>query len=299
MKSDELVEICLATYNGEKYLGELYNSLAIQTHSNWKLIIRDDGSADNTLAILENLEKIDARIKILHDKNGNVGVIKNFELVLMETSANIVMLADQDDVWLENKIEKSLALLTLNLEPGHPKLVFTDLEIVDSTLSLIEKSFIESKKLTPLTSLELSSLIVQNVAPGCTMMFNRALIKLALPFPDNIAMHDWWLLLVALVTGKVSYLNQSTILYRQHDNNVLGAGNYHMTGYKKRLTLAIEQSKELRRRFIGKLKPREYEVLRVFSNIRSYPIFFRQLKAIKIGLKKSSLMRNIIFYIMM
>ncbi len=299
MKSDELVEICLATYNGEKYLGELYNSLAIQTHSNWKLIIRDDGSADNTLAILENLEKIDARIKILHDKNGNVGVIKNFELVLMETSANIVMLADQDDVWLENKIEKSLALLTLNLEPEHPKLVFTDLEIVDSTLSLIEKSFIESKKLTPLTSLELSSLIVQNVAPGCTMMFNRALIKLALPFPDNIAMHDWWLLLVALVTGKVSYLNQSTILYRQHDNNVLGAGNYHMTGYKKRLTLAIEQSKELRRRFIGKLKPREYEVLRVFSNIRSYPIFFRQLKAIKIGLKKSSLMRNIIFYIMM
>lgn len=299
MKSDELVEICLATYNGEKYIGELYNSLAIQTHTNWNLLIRDDGSTDSTVAILKNLEKIDARIKILHDKNGNVGVIKNFELVLMETSANIIMLADQDDVWLEDKIEKSLTLLAIDFKLDHPKLVFTDLKIVNSALCQIKKSFIESKKLAPLTSLELSSLIVQNVAPGCTMMFNRALIKLALPFPENIAMHDWWLLLVALVTGKVSYLNQSTILYRQHENNVLGARNYHMIGYRRRLDLAIEQSKALQSRFVENLKPKEYEILRVFSNIRGYPILLRQLKAIRIGLKKSSPMRNIIFYIMM
>ena len=299
MKSDELVEICLATYNGEKYISEFYNSLVMQTHSNWKLLIRDDGSTDNTLTILENIERADSRVKILNGKNGNVGVIKNFELVLRESSAEVIMLADQDDVWLKNKIEKSLALLALNLESEHPKLVFTDLEIVDSALCILEKSFIKSKKLAPLTSLELSNLIVQNVAPGCTMMFNRALIKLALPFPDNIAMHDWWLLLVALVTGEVSYLNQATILYRQHDNNVLGAGNYHMTGYMKRLTMAIEQSKELKSRFSGKLRSKDYEVLRVFSNIRSYPILLRQLKAIQIGLKKSSFMRNVIFYIMM
>ncbi|MHB9334492.1 glycosyltransferase, partial [Fusobacterium polymorphum] len=105
------IEILMATYNGEKYVGEQIDSIIHQTYKNWKLLIRDDNSTDKTLEILKEYEKKDKRIKIIEDKKGNLGFVKNFEELLNNSKEDWVMFSDQDDYWLENKIEKYVAIL--------------------------------------------------------------------------------------------------------------------------------------------------------------------------------------------
>ena len=105
MNQDKTIEILMATYNGEKYISEQINSIINQTYKNWKLLIRDDGSKDETLEILKEYEKKDKRINILRDTKGNLGFVKNFEELLKNSSEEFIMFSDQDDYWLENKIE--------------------------------------------------------------------------------------------------------------------------------------------------------------------------------------------------
>ena len=101
----------MATYNGEKYLREQIDSILKQTFKDWKLIMRDDGSKDRTIEILNEYEKKDKRIKVLQDNKGNLGVAKNFEELLKNSSGEYVMFSDQDDYWMENKIEKYIKVL--------------------------------------------------------------------------------------------------------------------------------------------------------------------------------------------
>lgn len=133
---EEKVDVLLATYNGEKYLKEQIDSILNQTYQNINLIISDDNSNDSTRKILEEYKKIDNRIKIyLQDKN--LGYIKNFEFLLTKVESNYYMLSDQDDVWLPEKIEKSMK----TLKEKNADLVFGDLEVVDEKLNTIYPSF--------------------------------------------------------------------------------------------------------------------------------------------------------------
>ncbi len=153
----------------------------------------------------------------------NRGVIKNFEFLLSQSAAKYVMFSDQDDVWLPTKVEVSIQKLR-ELETTHPDLpilVHTDRYVVTRDLEILNSSML--KELNATEDFSLHQGLLANVVAGCTMAFNRRLADLSLPFPPVIYMHDWWIFLVAKCYGLSYCLNESTLLYRQHGGNTLGA----------------------------------------------------------------------------
>lgn len=296
------IDICLATFNGTSFIHEFYSSLLRQSYSSWKLIIRDDGSTDETVKIIDDIALTDPRVEIIRDDFGNLGVINNFSRLLEYSKSQYIMLADQDDVWDEQKIEKSLSKL-LRLEqasnPSTPCLVFTDLSVVDAALDVIHPSFFRQQNLTAAIPPSLPGLLIQNVAPGCTMIFNRALLQVATPIPDAAVMHDWWLILCAVLHGKVDVLDEATIAYRQHGNNQVGAGSFKLSGIRNRIKLAEAQAQALQERFRSDLGKENTQILAALSSLSSKPVIFRQIVAAKNGFRKVGWLRNTGFYILM
>lgn len=223
------IDIALASYNGEKYISAqidsiFANNLSAVGASLGKLIVSDNVSTDKTAEIVRDICRAHPQLQ-LHI-NHQRGVIHNFNHALVQTDASYVMLADQDDVWLDNKVALSLQKMQeLERQFGTeiPLLVFTDLAVTDHQLTVISPSFFAYQKIDPVNYVRPESLFLYNVAPGCTMMLNRRLLEMAAPVPDGAVMHDWWLMLVAGVFGHIGHVGQATMYYRQHDNNQIGA----------------------------------------------------------------------------
>ena len=216
------IEILLATYNGEKYVGEQIDSIINQTYNNWELLIRDDNSKDGTLEILKEYEKKDKRIKIIEDKKGNLGFVKNFEELLNNSKEDWVMFSDQDDYWLENKIEKYVAILNASSEDilKKPMLIHSNSFICDDNLEIVKEEFINSKIANEYNE---DNFYFAYFVQGSTVLINRAIIDLALPFSKNVTVHDRYFHLLAEFLGKRIFINESLIKYRQHSNNKIGA----------------------------------------------------------------------------
>lgn len=286
------VAILLATYNGEKYLRELLESLIAQSFNNWTCYIHDDNSNDKTINILnEYVEEYPQKFYLLnYDVAGKSS--SNFISLLKRTNSKYTMFCDQDDVWLPNKIESTLRRMKQVEEMDKPTLVFTDLTVVDCHLRVIDDSYISYTKRDP-QNLSLQNLLKQNLAAGCTIMINNALLSIA---KDNIellqlAMHDWGLILLACVKGKISYLNESTILYRQHNNNQVGATRKSLTERMKdfftgKKISAIKYSVELEKSFI----------LLLFNVVKPGERYFTFINSFKSNTAESKVQR-IIFYI--
>ncbi len=226
MDTEFNINILLATYNGEKYLPQLLKSIVAQSYKNWKLIARDDNSTDNTLTILKNFqEKYPNKVFVIEDGLGNLGVCRNFERLMEYAETDYIMFADQDDIWKSDKIEISLKKI-IDIEtknPGTPIMVHTDLEIVDEYLNVISRSFWEFNQIDIRSENNIQKLFYRNVATGCTMIFNKTAKDISLPFPKELRIHDWWINMQVAIKGKVGHLAIQTILYRQHQNNVIGA----------------------------------------------------------------------------
>ena len=220
---EEQVDVLMATYNGEKFVKEQIESILNQTYKNIRLIISDDSSKDNTVSILKEYEKKDSRVK-LYLQPENLGVVKNIEFLLNKAESTLFMLSDQDDVWLPEKIEKSVQIL----KEEKADLVFGDLEVVDEKLNTIHSSFgdymllstkidkyIKTKKLNYL----------YNCVTGCTLLCKTKFIKEILPLPSDskYLLHDHWIALVVSLNGKLAYMHEKYIKYRQHGNNEIGA----------------------------------------------------------------------------
>jgi glycosyltransferase involved in cell wall biosynthesis len=224
--SPDTIDILLATYNGEAYLTQQLESLFRQSYQNWRLLVRDDGSRDKTLSLLRSeAERHPGRIHIIEDTKGSLGATQNFGELLLYSTANYTMFCDQDDVWLPNKIELSLErMLQLEQRHGntHPVLVYTDLQLVDETLSTIAPSFWSYSKADPRQRQTWNRLLIDNIAAGCTMLFNRALREIATPIAKEATVHDWWFALIASLVGVIEPLHEPTILYRQHQSNTIG-----------------------------------------------------------------------------
>ena len=217
------VDIVLATYNGEKYLSEQLDSIIAQSHQDWRLLISDDGSSDDTLSLLERYAVYDERI-LLVNRTRQGGVVKNFSKALEHVTSNYIMFSDQDDFWLPDKVLHTLEMLISNEKSSGnmPLLVFTDLIVVDEDLKIIKRSFYADNNINPLNNLDARYLLWRSTVYGCTVMFNKALYEVAMPFATEVTMHDQWFALRASLTGRVLYLDKSYIYYRQHANNVVG-----------------------------------------------------------------------------
>ena len=220
---EEQIDILLATYNGEKYLREQIDSILNQTYKNIRLIISDDGSKDNTVQILEEYKQKDSRVKLYIQKN-NLGYVKNFEFLLKQVESNYYMLSDQDDVWTKEKVQKSFEYMKNN----NADLVFGDLEVVDKNLNTIYKSFGDFMLLNNKIKKNINSYKVNylyNCVTGCTLLSKKKFIEKILPIPKDskYVAHDHWIALMVLVNGgKMAYMTEKYIKYRQHGNNQIG-----------------------------------------------------------------------------
>lgn len=232
------IDILLSTYNGTAFLDVLIRSLYDQTFTDWHLIVRDDGSTDDTNEVLNQWwEKDKERITILNSENKNLGPKKSFEVLLRYSNAGYIMFCDQDDVWLPHKIEHTLKkMLELeNKNPNTSALVFTDLTVADNNLQILHPSLWKFTKVNPENINNIYKLIINNPVVGCTVMINKNLKKQALPFPSHTVMHDLWMAITATKQGKIDYINEPAVLYRIHSNNTIGASPANKKYYLKRL----------------------------------------------------------------
>lgn len=220
------IAILLSTYNGSKYLKNQLDSLMAQTYKDFEIIVRDDGSSDNTIDILTAYN-----MKIL-EENHNLGAKRSFSELLSyaikHNEAQYFMFCDQDDVWNKDKIEKTyhkMKELEKIYSKNMPLLVHSDLKVVDNKIEVISQSFWKYQSIDP-NKQKLSDFIVNNNITGCTMMINRSLAKKVKTIPKEAIMHDWWVAMVVSTFGKIDYLNESLILYRQHGSNDTGAKEY-------------------------------------------------------------------------
>ena len=241
-QNNHKIAILLATYNGAKYIREQLDSLFQQSCGDFHLYIRDDGSKDDTLKIVEEYrQKFPDRITVLEDSQKRIGAAKSFMTLLQNVDSDYYMFCDQDDIWLPTKVEKTLARMKEiegyaqdAAETAHAKetapavetapiLVATDLKVVDEQLSPIKNSFNADLKIDVFRK-HPELICVRHVVTGCTMMFNRAAKEASLPMSPRATMHDEWVALcVHFKGGIISILDEATILYRQHTSNTLGA----------------------------------------------------------------------------
>ena len=215
------IDILMATYNGERYLKEQIESILKQTYSNFRLIISDDCSTDSTRNILEEYHQKDNRIEIYY-QDKNLGYIKNFEFLLNKVENNFYMLADQDDIWISDKIEKSMK----KLEQEKADLVFCDLMLINQNGEKIADSFWKEKKFNKKIKKDKSKkgLRLNNYITGCTILSKKEFLKEILPIPPNTKylIHDYWIAIILSLKGKIVYIEEPLVKYRQHGDNQVG-----------------------------------------------------------------------------
>lgn len=217
------VTIVIATYNGGCFLREQLLSIINSTDFDKlveEIVVRDDGSNDNTVEILNEFSEL-YPLKLLRTAIKGLGAKKNFSEALGYACSKFIMTCDQDDVWDKNKIAVSFNEIDKLYKKSSICFSFCDVEVVDKYLNVHSSSFINSNGVEE-KDINLNSLLVNNFAPGCSSIFSRELLNISLPVPDEAIMHDWWLILNAAAYGKVSFINAPLMKYRQHDNNTIG-----------------------------------------------------------------------------
>lgn len=218
-----LVAILLSTYNGSRFIGEQLESLLGQDYREIKVHIRDDGSTDGTLDILHEFAQKDSRLCV--ETATNIGCVRSFFYLMSKVDADIYMFCDQDDVWLPKKVSTAVrALTSAGLE--RPLLFHTDLVVVDEKLNTISKSFFAQQGLILPRAHDFEVLAIQNCVVGCTVAMTSALVnmtRLSKSAINSVAMHDWWLAMLASCRGEIVCSSEAEILYRQHNSNVSGA----------------------------------------------------------------------------
>lgn len=191
------------------------------------ILARDDNSTDQTPQILQDYaRRFPDRFRILPTQTPAGSARNNFLALLQASNAAYIAFADQDDVWLPQKLElemKAMHALEQRFGPAMPLLVFSDLTVVDDALVPLAPSFWRHRRLDPRNLNRLGRLLMQNVVTGCTALLNAPLARLARSMPQAAVMHDWWVALLASTLGHATSVNQPLVLYRQHENNVIGA----------------------------------------------------------------------------
>ena len=220
MIENKKIDILMATYNGEKYLAEQLDSIINQTYHNWNLLIRDDNSTDRTLEIIQDYQKKDNRIKLLKDNEGNLGIVKNFEELLKNSESEFIMFSDQDDIWIENKLDVYLKKAEKIKIKGF--LLHSDAVLFNKNkLDASTRTFISKKA----EKKGLENTFFNYFVQGATILISKEIKNFILPFPKEAYLHDRYIHLISELFFERVFINQPLIYYRQHDNNQIGAKN--------------------------------------------------------------------------
>lgn len=284
------VDVLLSTYNGEKYLKEQIDSIFKQENVEVRVVIRDDGSTDSTLDIVQ--QYIDMNYPILLIKGENVGVIKSFLcLASIDSSADYYAFCDQDDVWKPEKL--SIAVTNLNDKKG-PSLYLSDTTAVDEKLNYIDLQILcDEQKHTYC----LEEVLLSNNATGCTMVFNTELKELLNRYsPQKIIMHDHWIYALCIaLDGYVYFDRDSYIKYRQHGNNSVGskvsfANKIKYSSLKRGKNARSAIAMQLLQNYTQELSPNNRFLLEKVSNynstIKSKIFAYNLLKKYVVGKKR-------------
>ena len=220
MIENKRIDILMATYNGEKYLVEQLDSIINQTYRNWNLLIRDDNSTDKTLEIIQNYHKKDKRIKILKDNKGNLGIVRNFEELLKSSESEFIMFSDQDDIWVENKLDMYLKMIEKIKNKGF--MIHSDAILFDKNKSNILKDTFISKKAI---NKGLENVFFNYFVQGATILISKEIKNFILPFPKEVYLHDRYIHLISELFFERIFVKKALIYYRQHGDNQIGAKN--------------------------------------------------------------------------
>lgn len=212
----------MATFNGADFIGEQLDSLLNQTYRHWRLVVHDDGSTDDTMAIVNDYCAKDPRIKVLADGISNRGAACNYLHLLNEINSDLYLFCDQDDIWLPHKVERLVEGIS---SIGQPALVYANGYFYRSGRVLSQKT----TTIHPRTLKD--SLFFNSGVQGCSTIINAQLLALLKPFPEQVAMHDHLLTMAAVAFGKISYIDEVLTWYRQHERNV--TGNQQLGYYTK------------------------------------------------------------------
>ena len=308
-----MILILLASYNGEKYIAKQIDSLLKQTEQRFVLYICDDCSTDRTYEIEKKYAEQYPEKIVLYQNEKNTGSAKhNFIRMMIEHKDDYVMLCDQDDVWIPEKIEITLKKMqALEKEYGKtmPLLVHTDLRVVNEKLQLIHPSFARMMNADYKKTL-FRNQIVQNTLTGCTAMYNNALSILIKEEPEFMVMHDWLLMLIASGVGHIEAIPMQTVLYRQHGNNVVGTRNmrslYFMGRFflkRKQIKCALDDSYNQVGSFLkiygDFLKENDYRLAEKYSEVMKLGKIRRMCRVMHLRTFKNGFLRVIaqLFYI--
>ncbi|MGG1649794.1 glycosyltransferase family 2 protein [Paenibacillus sp. NRS-1780] len=278
------VQILLSTYNGAVYLEEQIESLLNQKDVDIQILIRDDGSTDSTVVKLNALKQQHPHQIILCPES-NKGVIESFFNLIQRSSEafDYYAFCDQDDVWMPNKLAQAVSLLN-EKEEGRPLMYCSATQMVSHTL--------EPLKVWPANipkPLSFYNALIENVCVGCTMVINKQalqLVKKRIPASlKNVIMHDWWVYLCVSALGEVVFDPKPSILYRQHQNNVLGGSTDGWASkWRKRLNRFVKgknryilskQARQFIQLYGQDLSPRMYKDIDQFLNSYQKGLFYR------------------------
>ncbi len=227
------ISVCMATYNGEKFIREQLDSILHQLGTTDEIIVSDNGSTDNTIKIIESYN--DPRIKVLIFKDKK-GPIWNFENALKHATGDYIFLSDQDDIWESDKISLAVPKLEANI------LTVCNCKIVKGDGSLLqEETFFDLKKSGP----GIIKNLVSNTFLGCCLGFRKELVSKILPFPNDIPMHDWWIGLCAEKYGSTFFIQKPGISYRRHGENASSASEKSRTTINQKILFRFSLVKAL------------------------------------------------------
>ena len=272
------VQVLLSTFNGEKYLLALLNSLATQAVDNLDILVRDDGSNDRTRSLIQDYALRTKSVRFLGGEH--VGFAQSFfQLVACASAAaDYYAFCDQDDVWQPDKISRAVALLA-SCSSDMPAMYCSRQDYVDPELRPLGLSRLPGKPLS------FRNALVECPTVGCTVVFNRPLRELFLRhIPAHAISHDWWIYMLVSAFGTVIYDSEARILYRQHSSNAVGVTVGMLETWKVKITRFLEDGKlhlivnqaEEFRRIYGSLLPQEHRAV-IDRLLESRKYFWRRL----------------------
>lgn len=297
-----LISVVIAAYNGQRYIGAQLDSIINQTYPNIEIIVVDDCSTDETVAIIEGYRHVYPQIRLVRNEK-NIGYIKNFEKGLLLSTGDFIAPSDQDDVW---KAEK---LMRLYEEIGDHPIIYCNSELIDGQGRTLGKKLSGIKRLVDFN--DPLNYAIGGSVPGHAMLIRRNIVQESVPLPEMIP-HDYWIAYIATFHGVLKFLDEPMVLYRQHETNVFGAVKGNGKKLRKKYTTGekTERARERMRLLYEKCPPhlpqkevyrQLYESYTDFTpahNWKRMQLFLQNREKI-LAFKHRSLFRKLLFCVKM